>query len=245
MNRNKPRSLIIGLGLIAMGFAGLLLKLGGGFGNVISWLLIGVGALEAILMGHLPMYFAMLLFMPFSVMSYYLFIPVKKKMGKVVDESGSPVIAWYQLEDRMVLVREIDILKTIEGTSVFRDQGKLQKMGVFLKKNGVPEYTLDEKRVRRAAASWNKDEQLLQRTRKNESDDWKAYKSKSYSLIHLDKYNEGSVARIHNVIEALWKSKKYRERQLEDIIQLALWYSLAVDVCYGREDQSFWDRISV
>jgi len=245
LNQNKPRSLIIGLGLFAMGLAGLLLELGGGFGKVISWLLIGVGALEAILMGHLPIFFIMLLATPFWIMSYYLFIPVKKKGGKVVDASGSAVIAWHRLEDRMVLVREIEIINTIEGTSVFRDQGKLQKMGAFLKKNGVPEYTLDEKRVRRAAASWNKDEQLLQRTRKNEGFDWKAYKSKSFSLIHLDKYNEGSVDRIHNVIEALWKSQKYRERQLEDIIQLALWHSLAVDVCYGREDQSFWDRISV
>jgi len=243
LNQNKPRSLIIGLGLFAMGLAGLLLELGGGFGNAISWLLIGVGALEAILMGHLPMYFMMLLATPFWIMSYYLFIPVKKKRGKVVDASGSAVIAWHRLADRMVLVRELEIINTIAGGSVFRDQEMLQKMGAFLKKNGVPEYTLDEKRVRRAVNSWNNDKELLQRAR--QSPRIKGTAGTSVPLIHLGKNDVESVDRISAVIGLLWGTQPFKTRQLDDIIQLAIWYSLAVDVCDGREDQSFWDRISV
>ena len=42
------------------------------------------------------------------------------------------------------------------------------------------------------------------------------------------------VDRVTVTIDFLWDSEKYQDMR-QEIIPLAIWYSLAVDVCYGEK----------
>ena len=196
-----------------------------------------------VMLVELKHWIIILIELPFFIFSYVFFLPIKKKKGAIL-HGRNPVIAYWIRPDRVVLVCHLfipDYMNTIAGTSVFRGPRKLTRMREILDSANVPEHPLNEKRLREAVAVWNQDSELrhhvCQRLQGRSGDELLP----SEPLIVLDTHSREHIDRIVGVLDFLWKSKKYRDVR-DDIIQLAIWHSFAVDVCYGKETQGILDR---
>ena len=241
MNHDRLPHLLMGSIIFAIGLTVYLLEVKGAPGKIMALMFMGIGGVQAMIPGALPVYLIMVMFAPFWIWSYCFSHPIKKKQGAVVDDGGAPVIAWHSLGDRMVLVREFDVIDTIEGKSFFRGSVALWRMRAFLEKNNIPEFVMNEESLKLVMNEWNDDQEFLALARKIQRFKWTG--DGHVPLIDFDKYNRASVDRMSKVIGLLWQSHKLSIQQKDDVIRLAIWYSLAVDVCYGGENKSFWDRI--
>ena len=230
---------IIGLALVIVGMIGLLSDWLGLAGKILFGGILALGCLYTVLLGYLAQLMVMILVLPFFLIGYVLFLPIKKKKGKVLRE-GNPVVAYAIRPDRIVLVCHYFIpehMNSIDGGSVFRGGRKLAKMKQLLDEAGVPEVTIDEVALGQAVEVWNRDDQL----RRKVEEGFDTTVRHDEPLIVLDSDSKDRLDRMHDVFDALWESERYREMRDEQF-QLAVWYSLAVDRCYGREKKNFFDR---
>jgi hypothetical protein len=94
----------------------------------------------------------------------------------------------------------------------------------------VPENPVVVAQLEEAVGVWNRDEELRRKVEERGS----TGAGPSEALIVLDERSKERVDRIHAVIDFLWGSEKYQGTS-EEVIQLAIWNSLATDVSYGEK----------
>ena len=211
----------------------------GWLGQLGAFLFLGIlylGIVWAAILGGLGALIIMLLATPFFFLGYVLFLPVKKRGDKIYHREY-PVVAYWMLDDRIVLVMHYKgaaQMNTIGGESFFRGRRKLARMREILDSTDVPERPVVEAQLERAVGVWNQDTELRRKVVERREID----PGPSEALIVLDENSKESVDRVHKVIDFLWDSEKYQGTR-EEIIQLAIWNSLATDVCYG-EKRGFW-----
>ena len=169
--------------------------------------------------------------MPFFFLAYVLFLPVKKRGDKIY-RHVFPVVAYWMRDDRIVLV--MSYTTTIRGQSFFRGRRKLARMREILDSTNVPEHPVVEEQLKKSVEIWNQDTELRRKVEQHR----KIGPGPSEALIILDEHSKERADRVHEIIDFLWDSEKYQDMR-QEIIQLAIWNSLAVDVCYG-EKRGFW-----
>ena len=208
-------------------------------GQLGAFLFLGIfslGIVWAAILGGLGALIIMLLATPFFFLGYVLFLPVKKR-GEKIYHQGSPVVAYWMRDDRIVLVMHYFVdasMNTVGGQTLFRGRRKLARMKEILDSTNVPEHARVEAQLENAVGVWNQDTEL----RRKLEGRGKIDAGLSEALIVLDEPSKERVDRVHHAIDFLWDSEKYRGMS-EEIIQLAISNSLAVDVCYG-EKRGFW-----
>ncbi len=206
----------------------------GWLGQLGALLFLGIlylGIVWAAIFGGLGLLIIYLLAMPFFFLGYVLFLPVKKRGDKVYHQ-GSPVVAYWMRDDRIVLVIHYFVdarMNTIGGESVFRGRRKLARMREILDSTKVPGHPVVEEQLKKTVEIWNQDTEL----RRKVEERGRIGSGPSDALIVLDKQSKESADRVHEIIDCLWDSEKYQDMR-QEIIQLAIWNSLAVDVCYGE-----------
>jgi len=224
----NPIHALIGFAMAIIGMIGLGEGWLGLFGKFLFPVIVLLGAVWAVLPGGLgPLTFYLV--KPFAFLNYVLFLPLKKRGDKIYDDRN-PVIAYWMRDDRIVLVTYYCIDNTIGGRSVFRGLRKLARMREILDSANVPEYPVVEEQLKDSVEVWNQDTQL----RRQVDERRKIGRRPSEALIVLDEHSKERVDRIYETIDFLWDSEKYQDMR-QEIIQLAIWYSLAVDVCYGEK----------
>lgn len=224
----NPIHAFIGFAMAIIGMIGLGEGWLGLFGKFLFPVIVLLGAVWAVLPGGLgPLTFYLV--KPFAFLNYVLFLPIKKRGDKIYDDRN-PVIAYWMRDDRIVLVTYYCIDNTIGGRSVFRGLRKLARMREILDSANVPEYPVVEEQLKDSVEVWNQDTQL----RRQVDERRKIGRRPSEALIVLDEHSKERVDRIYETIDFLWDSEKYQDMR-QEIIQLAIWYSLAVDVCYGEK----------
>ena len=200
----------------------------GPFGKPFFLVIIFLGAAWATLPGGLgPLTF--FLVKPFAFLDYVLVLPIKKRGDKIYN-GRNPVIAYWMRDDRIVLVTYYCIDNTIEGTSLFRGRRKLARMKEILDSANVPEQPVIEEQLKDSVEVWNQDTELRRKVEERR----KIGRGASEALIVLDEHSKERVDRVTVTIDFLWDSEKYQDMR-QEIIPLAIWYSLAVDVCYGEK----------
>ncbi len=203
----------------------------GQFGKLLFLGIVFLGAVWTAIPGGLaPLTFPFFA-MPFFILAYVLFLPLKKRGDKIY-RHRFPVVAYWMRDDRIVLV--MDYMSTIRGTSFFRGRRKLARMGEILDSTNVPEHPVVEEQLKNSVEVWNQDTEL----RRNAEARRIIGPGPSEALIVLDEHSKERVDRVHVTIDCLWDWEKYQDMR-QEIIQLAIWHSLAVDVCYG-EKRGFW-----
>jgi len=239
LHGDRPKNTIIGVVLLIVGTVGFPSDWLGWAGKILFGGILLLGILYTALLGFLPQMMIMLLALPFFLIGYALFLPIKRKHGKVLKERN-PIVAYGMQPDRIVLVYHCFIPKhmnAIEGSSVFRGRRKLEKMKKILAEAAVPEVAVDDAALGDAVEVWNGDDRL----RRKLENRMVTPLGRDEPLIVLDRDSKERVDRIHHVVEALWQADRYRKMR-DELFQLAVWYSLAVDKCYGREEQDFFTR---
>ena len=239
--RPSGLALIIALGLVVLSVIGLMQDWLGIPGKFLFIAMICVAAF--VMMVELYQWIIMMIELPFFLFSYLFMLPIKMRERQIL-HNGSPVIAYWMRQDRVVLATHLFVpqhMNTIEGTSEFRGAGKLARMKELLDSANVPEHPLNEKRLQEVVAIWNQDHELCDRVRRTLRNRSGVELPPREPLIVLDTHSRERIDRVLRVIEFLWESEKYRDVR-EDIIQLAMWRSFAVDVCYGRETQGILGR---
>jgi len=208
----------------------------GQFGTLLFLGIIALGTLWAMIPGGLNLVAFYVLTMPSSFLAYVLFLPVKKRGDKSYYK-GSPVLAYWMRDDRIVLVMHYFVdtmMNTIQGQSLFRGRRKLARIREILDSTNVPEHPVVEEQLKNSVEIWNQDHELRRKLEQRT----KIGPGPSEAVIVLDDDSEESVGRVYETIKFLWRSEKYQDMR-QVIIQLAIWNSLAVDVCYG-EKRGFW-----
>jgi len=224
----NPKHALIGFATAIIGWIGLGEGWLGLFGKFLFPVIVLLGAVWAVLPGGLgPLTFYLV--KPFAFLNYVLFLPIKKRGDKIYDDRN-PVIAYWMRDDRIVLVTYYCIDNTIGGRSVFRGRRKLARMREILDSANVPEYPVVEEQLKDSVEVWNQDTELRRQVEERR----KIGRRPSEALIVLDEHSKERVDRIYETIDFLWDSEKYQDMR-QEIIQLAIWYSLAVDVCYGEK----------
>ncbi len=224
----NPIHAFIGFAMAIIGMIGLGEGWLGRFGKFLFPVIVVLGAVWAVLPGGLgPLTFYLV--KPFAFPNYVLFLPIKKRGDKIYDDRN-PVIAYWMRDDRIVLVTYYCIDNTIGGRSVFRGLRKLARMREILDSANVPEYPVVEEQLKDSVEVWNQDTELRRQVEERR----KIGRRPSEALIVLDEHSKERVDRIYETIDFLWDSEKYQDMR-QEIIQLAIWYSLAVDVCYGEK----------
>ncbi len=232
----SPTHTLIGLTMVTIGTIGLGQGWLGQFGRLLFLGIVALGILWVVILSGLGLLTFRSLAMPFSFLAYVLFLPVKKRGDKIYYK-GSPVVAYWMRDDRIVLVMHYFVdthMNTIGGQSLFRGRRKLARMREILDSANVPEHPMVEEQLENAVEVWNQDTELR---RKVEARTIIA-PVPAEALIVLDEHSKERVDRVHRTIGFLWDSEKYQDMR-QEIIQLAIWNSLAVDVCYG-EKRGFW-----
>ena len=107
-------------------------------------------------------------------------------------------------------------------------------MGEILDSTNVPEHPVVEEQLKNSVEVWNQDTELRRKVEERSN----ICAGPSEALIVLDEHSKESADRVVEIIDCLWDSEKYQDMR-QEIIQLAIWHSLAVDVCYG-EKRGFW-----
>ena len=102
-------------------------------------------------------------------------------------------------------------------------------MREILDSTNVPEHPVVEEQLKKSVEIWNQDTEL----RRKVEEHGKIGSGPSEALIVLDEISKERADRVHGIIDILRDSEKYQDMR-QDIIQLAIWNSLAVDVCYGE-----------
>ena len=128
-------------------------------------------------------------------------------------------------------------MNSIDGGSIFRGRRKLAKMKKILDTASVSEVVIDDDALGKAVEVWNGDDQFRRKIEEKINTTLKP----DEPLIVLDRNSKERVDRIHHVVGALWELDRYQKMR-DELFQLAIWYSLAVDRCYGKEKQNFFDR---
>lgn len=220
---------MIGFGLVVLSVIGFMQNWLGILGKLLFGVLLIVGMIE------LYHWLIFLLEFPGYLFSHVLSLPIKRR-GTQILHNGMPVIAYGMRPDRVVLVRQLQHSKAIHATSVFRGPRKLAGMKELLDSANVPEHRLNEERLQEALGIWNQDAELRQTVRSvlhhRLHDQGKLPRGEP--LIVLDMHSKARIDRVSVVLGFLWESQKYRGTP-ENIIQLAIWHALAVDVFDGRE----------
>ncbi len=208
----------------------------GQFGTLLFLGVIALGTLWALIPGGMNLVAFYVLAMPSSFLAYVLFLPVKKHGDKSYYK-GSPVLAYWMRDDRIVLVMHFFVdtmMNTIQAQSLFRGRRKLAHMREILDSANVPEQPVVEEQLENSVEIWNQDHELRRKLEQRR----KIGPGPSEAVIALDEDSEECVDRVYETIKFLWRSEKYQDMR-QEIIQLAIWNSLAVDVCYG-EKRGFW-----
>ena len=224
--------IIIGAIGLSQGWLGLL-------GKLLFVGILSLGLTWIILLGGLPLMIIYFLAVPFFFLGYVLFLPVKKRGNKIYHH-GTPVVAYWMRDDRIVLVMHYFVdahMNTIGGESLFRGRRKLARMREMLDSTNVPEHPLVEEQLENAVELWNQDTELRRKVEERRE----TRPGPSEVLIVLDEHSKDRVDRVRETIDFLWDSEKYQDMR-QEIIQLAIWNSLAVDVCYG-EKRGFWKEM--
>ena len=232
----SPTQAFIGLAMFIIGTIGLGQGWLGQFGKLLFLGIVSLGTLLTVINGNSGYLIFHFLAMPFSFLAYVLFLPVKKR-GDKISRYGNPVVAYWMRDDRIVLVVHCFVdkyMNTIEGESLFRGRRKLARMGEILNSTNVPEHPVVEEQLENAVEVWNQDTELRRKVEARTIID----PVPAEALIVLDEHSKERVDRVHRTIGFLWDSEKYQDMR-QEIIQLAIWNSLAVDVCYG-EKRGFW-----
>ncbi len=219
----------MGLTMVIIGTIGFGQGWLGQFGTLLFLVIVVLGIVWAGIPGGLAPVTFPFLAMPFFFLAYVLFLPVKKQGDKTY-RHGFPVVAYWMRDDRIVLVTYYCIGNTIGGRSVFRGRRKLARMREFLDSANVPEYPMVKEQLKDSVEVWNQDTELRRKVEERR----KIGRGASEALIVLDEHSKERVDRVNETIDFLWDSEKYRDMR-QEIIQLAIWYSLAVDVCYGEK----------
>ena len=236
IHQDRPIHLLIGLVMIIIAAIGLSLGWLGQLGALLFLGIFFLGTMWAAVLGGLGQLVIFLLAMPFFYLGYVLFLPVKKR-GDRIYHQGSPVVAYWMRDDRIVLVMHYLVdaqMNTIGGESLFRGRRKLARMGEILDSTNVPEHPMAEEQLKNAVEIWNQDAELRRKVEERRIID----PGPSEALMVLDEHSKERVDRVNATIDFLWDSEKYQGMR-QEIIQLAIWYALAVDVCYG-EKRGFW-----
>ena len=236
IHQDRTAHLYIGLAMVIIALIGLNQDWHGELGRLLFLGILSLGAAWALLLGGLAPLIIMLLVMPFFFVGYVLFLPVKKRGDKIYHQDN-PVVAYWMRDDRIVLVIRYYVhgqMNTIGGESVFRGRRQLARMREMLDSTNVPEQPVIEEQLENAVEIWNRDPELGRRFKERRQIDL----GPSEALIVLDEHSKERVDRVHHVIGLLWDSEAYQDTR-QEIIQLAVWNALAVDVCYG-EKRGFW-----
>ena len=203
----------------------------GQFGTLLFVGIIVLGTFWCWIPGGLGLLIFPFVAMPFFILAYVLFLPVKKR-GDMSYHHGLPVVAYWMRDDRIVLV--LNYTSTISGQSFFRGRRKLARMREILDSTNVPEHPVVEEQLNKSVEIWNQDTELRRKIEQCSE----IGPGPSEALIHLDEHSKERADLVRSIIDFLWDSKKYQDMR-QEIIQLAIWNSLAVDVSYG-ENRGLW-----
>ena len=231
VHKFSPTHSVIGLTLISIGTIGVGQAWLGQFGTLLFVGIIVLGTLWCSIPGGLGLLIFPFVAMPFFILAYVLFLPVKKRGDKSY-RHGFPVVAYWIRDDRIVLV--LNFTSTISGQSFFRGRRKLARMREILDSTNVPEHPLVEEQLNKSVEIWNQDTELRRKFEQRGGID----PGPSEALIVLDEHSEERANRVHSIIDCLWDWDKYQDMRHE-IIQLAIWDSLAADVSCG-ENRGIW-----
>lgn len=222
----SPTHSLIGLTMVTIGTIGLGQGWLGQFGTLLFLGIIALGTLWAMIPGGLGLAIFPFVAMPFFILAYVFFLPVKKRGDKVYRQ-GFPVVAYWMRDDRIVLV--MDFMITIRGKSLFRGRRKLARIREILDSTNVPEHPVVEDQLKNSVEIWNQDTELRRKFEQRT----KIGFGPSEALIVLDEHSKERADRVHGIIDFLWDSEKYQDMR-QQIIQLAILNSLVVDICYGE-----------
>lgn len=238
IHQDKGPHLLLGLAMLIIGAIGLGQEWLGQLGGFLFLGILSLGFIWTIL-GGVPFFLLFFLMVPFSFLGYVLFLPVKKRGDKVYYR-GTPVVAYWMRDDRIVLGMHYFVdasMNTIGGELLFRGPRKLARTKEMLDSVDVPEHPMIEEQLTDAVEVWNQDAELRRRVEARRGID----PSPSEALVVLDEPSKERVDRVHWTIDFLWDSEKYRDMR-QEIIQLAIWNALAIDVCYGGK-RGLWKEI--
>ena len=222
----NPIHALIGFAMAIIGMIGLGEGWLGLFGKFLFPVIVLLGCVWTALPGGMAPLIFPFMAMPFFVLAYVLFLPIKKQGDKTY-RHGLPVVAYWMRDDRIVLVMQYTT--TIGGQSLFRGRRKLARMREILDSTKVPEHPVVEEQLKKSVEIWNQDTEL----RRKVEERGRIGSGPSDALIVLDEISKDRAEAVHVFIDILWDSEKYQDMR-QEIIQLAIWHSLAVDVCYGE-----------